>query len=251
MTKLQSAINLTKDYKWYLLSLFPFVAILICASISIAYEFYVREELAWGPCISDNCLTVIENNFGKRITLIVESFKLSVLILAFVSAHIALVNYRLSLKNSKINNHISNFNSFCGFIDFELEKRSSLNKLSVNKHTLYNLIYPDSREGDLGKFDDYSIAIDDLKNSILKSSEYYTLAREKQESKKTKGFDHNRHQDRMIKSLSAFGISSSRLPKNDFLEVEQNWLFFIDAITDTFAPKQDITKVSYLIRTYA
>lgn len=214
-----------------------FVFICLLLGLSVVYQFICDENLEFGFCLTESCLKVVLDNFNVTLSLFDWSLKALAVWFAVATLFIGLKTYELSVKNSessdnnsKINNHINNFNMFCSFIDSNFKGRPILKSNRIDVFCLYNIIFPDSKSGQLSNFSIYSDLVLNVRGQLIESSKVY----KKSCRKESKPFCYMNHQDEIIQKFNKLGVKLEKLHKNDFYFIEDELIELFDIITKTF-----------------
>lgn len=199
--------------------------------IIIAYEFYTRNNIEFSFCVTEKCLGVVLEEFPNLISFYIGYLKFVPLLIASASLYVASSNYKLSVKNSSITNHINNFKLFSDFISEKLAQKRYINSADVDVHYLYSLIFPDSKLGDISASEEYLKEVKRIRMYLIKAS---SLGKK---SGRSTSFNYEEHQRKMIKLFNALGFSVDKNHRNDFYFVEDDIFELIDKITLLFANK--------------
>lgn len=140
---------------------------------------------------------------------------------------IALLTYLTNEKNSALTNHISHYTTFQSYVINEIEKRNRISRASVDISLWYNLIFTNSRNGDMQISKNYLKIISEINSCIKESNQQAQTA--------TDGaFRYKPHQERIKAALCKFGIDLTFQPKNDFYEIEGQMFSLITAVNKSF-----------------
>lgn len=141
---------------------------------------------------------------------------LSLTITAFtvIGIYFAVLNYISTAKTSAISNHLLNLGTFKDYINDELDRKGRVSKQSIDTFRWYNLIFPDSKNGQLNPGEKYRKILFDIEKCIIQSNEEYA-------NSKTPSFAYKPHQERIINALRNTGITIEFMPRNDFHESEK------------------------------
>jgi hypothetical protein len=217
--------------------------VVITLIISVIVEFNNNEALKFGFCLTSSCVDVVACHFKKTIELYKSLLYMVIPLAGLFAGLLGLNTYTLTVKNSIMNNHISNFKLFCEFVDRELKKKDLINIDSIDYYILYSKIYPESRKGLFECFDIYNKNIENINNVIDASSRHY-VASKKNTSVKSMQFNHTRHQYDIKECFEIIGINVSTNHRNTFNEVETQVLEFIDIVSKAFVENPILTKVN-------
>ncbi|WP_394165563.1 retron Ec48 family effector membrane protein [Photobacterium piscicola] len=217
--------------------------VVITLIYSVIFEFNNNEALKFGFCLTSSCVDVVAIHFKKTIELYKSLLYMVVPLAGLFAGILGLNTYNLTVKNSIMNNHISNFKLFCEFIDRELKKKDLISSDSIDQYALYSKIYPKSRQGFFECFTDYNSNIESINNVIDASSRHY-VASKSNTSVKNMQFNHTRHQYDIKECFEIIGINVSSNHRNTFNEVETQVLEFIDIVSKAFVEKPILTKVN-------
>lgn len=154
---------------------------------------------------------------------------------------IALDTYQLNAKNTVITNHISHFGMFKDYVNTEINKRDMLKADKINIFCFYNLMFPNSRAGELNVSNEYVDFISGVKGIIENANECITS---------TSGiYNYKSHQMKLITKFNEAGISLNNGPKNTFISLENEIFNFIDNINSAFSNVL-LDKLSKIPRNY-
>lgn len=222
-------------------ALYAFLVV-ITLIYSVIFEFNNNEALKFGFCLTSSCVDVVAIHFKKTIELYKSLLYMVVPLAGLFAGILGLNTYNLTVKNSIMNNHISNFKLFCEFIDRELKKKDLIDSDSIDYYILYSKLYPKSRQGLFECFRLYNDNIKNINNVIDASSRHYVAS--KSTSVKSMEFKHTRHQYDIKEFFEIIGINVSVNHRNTFNEVETQVLEFIDIVSKAFVENPILTKVN-------
>ncbi|KAF7765433.1 hypothetical protein PUND_a1109 [Pseudoalteromonas undina] len=206
------------------------LVILLCVFIHI----YKQENFSQMPiCLSLECI----GSFFEKFKLAVDVFDYLIKALltgvTIFSFYYALKNYISTTKAAKTTIHLTNLNTFKDYLISESQSMKVLNVKKIDTLKWYNLIYPDSRAGELDISDNYKMLINDI-NLLIEESNNYFLG----ESTKATFFDYKNHQTQMIKVLRKIGIELARSPRNNLKEAEKSVFDIINKVNKEFCGKK-------------
>lgn len=194
--------------------------------ISFACTVYTENLFQKELCFTNGCL----GYFFSKNDEVIKVFQLTAWLLTFVATIggiiVALLTYKSGLKNSSLTNHISHLNMFREYVNAEISKRTFMSSDKINLFKWYNLMFPNSKSGDVTVSHDYSIKIGDIKSVIESANQKISNSGER--------YIYNNHQIDLISKISFIGIKMSTGPKNEFILIEEQVFDLIDCINITF-----------------
>ncbi|MEC4089582.1 retron Ec48 family effector membrane protein [Pseudoalteromonas rubra] len=202
---------------------------LVWLILTIFYEFYSREDLEWGLCITNQCLQVVSRNFPNVLNLFKESVVALGAVTAVFGVMIGWKTYKLSLENSIMANHNTNMKNFIDFCSVQVNRDTSLSLSRIDLHKLYRVVYPRSRSGVFTDFEIYEKCLLVLIGNIDITNRNYTDAKDTELK-----FKSNKHQARLIKAFNELGVSLEHRHRSDFTEIEKSLYHFFDSVTVHF-----------------
>ncbi|WP_238087361.1 retron Ec48 family effector membrane protein [Photobacterium damselae] len=211
--------------------------------LSVIIEFNYNDSLKFGFCLTSSCIGVVYNHFKETIDLYRGLLYMVVPIAGLCAGILGLSNYNLTVKNSIMNNHISNFKLFCEYIDRELKKKDLISDDSIDHYILYSTIFPKSKKGCFDCFSIFNQHIKKINDIIDCSSNHYKTSKDNTSVKKSP-FNHTLHQHELKECLEAIGINISLNHRNTFNEVETQVLEFIDLVSKAFVENPEFTKIN-------
>lgn len=220
---------------------FGFIYLLL--AITVINQFFSDPSLNWSFCFSNKCLEVVSRNFEYKLIIFKELTIFFALCLTAIGVRTGLQTYKLSLENSILSNHNDNLKVFIDFCNCEVVKYELLDASKINYYELYNVFYPNSREG---KFYNFEILEDNLcllkKEIIISNVEY-------QEREVNRAFKFRKHQGRIIKLAAKFGFNIDFRNRVDFYKIESQIYNFIDSLILNFST--EIEGISTVERKYS
>ncbi|MFP1792704.1 retron Ec48 family effector membrane protein [Lonsdalea quercina] len=231
--------NSLKKLIWSLYAI-TFLGI-ITSVVSITLTGYQEKYFNRSLCFNNTCIKTALDGFSQSFLIIQATLSILVTVATVGGIFVALLSYMNSVSVSALGNHISHFKIFQEYISFEIKKRDRLSLSSFDIFKWYNTIFNKSRSGLTLISDEYIYLIDSLNDKIL-------ISNEASENARNGSFSYVKHQKNMISILLQFGIKTSRLPRNDFYEVEDQIIDLIQNINREFCYSKkinDITKRNY------
>ncbi|CNG88026.1 retron Ec48 family effector membrane protein [Yersinia enterocolitica] len=212
----------------------------VIAIISFMHTFFYDELYKLNFCISSSCIS----RFSSKIDGILDIFRLTAWLLTLIAAVggvlVALLTYKNGVDNSNLTNHIAHLNMFKDFVNSEMSKRNYISQDKVNIFKWYNLIFPESKVGNIKVSRDYIDKVEQIKKTIEHSN--------KEKTELSGKFYYKNHQSSIIEKSSRIGIKISRGPKNVFVDVEHQVFELIDCVNITFCSfKYELAEIE---RTY-
>lgn len=188
-------------------------------------------------CFSNKCLKIAFSAYSETITILQVTTLLLGLIASVGGIIVALMSYANSVSVSALGNHIAHFKIFQEYICIEIGRRDRVSLSSIDIFKLYNCIFDKSRTGRTSISKGYVAIIDNLNLVIIDSNSKSII-------NKGKSFSYSYHQISMISVLKSFGINQTRLPRNDFYEVESQILELIECLNMEFCYTSEIPKIT-------
>jgi hypothetical protein len=145
------------------------------------------------------------------------------------SIYQALKNYISTTNAAIVNIHLTNLNTFKDYLQSEAHDNKAINIKKIDFLKWYNLLYPDSRNGQLNLSEKYQLKIDEI-NRIIENSNDYSLGKKANNAL----FDHNKHQRVLINALKTVGITLGFAPRNNFKEGEEAIFGLINKVNKEF-----------------
>lgn len=207
-----------------------YVAISSLLMISvILYVFGKNELLNRAFCFEYSCISRFFSFFEMLVPLLDYLLKVLLSTVTIASLYYALNNYIKSTNAAEVNIHLTNLNTFKGYLLSESIEMKVSNVKKIDFLKWYNLIYPNSRDGDLTISTEYQNRIIEINSIIEKSNVCY-------QGKLGDNilFDYNQHQTKMINALKRIGFSLGRSPRNSFKESESLVFAIIDKVNKEF-----------------
>ncbi|KAB7629181.1 retron Ec48 family effector membrane protein [Stenotrophomonas rhizophila] len=200
------------------------IALAILITI-INIEYYWQQ---YDFCLEVDCFGEIPAAFGPQIRLI----KLGVASASFVAlifgSYLALKSYLTAAAVGAFGNRIAHIGLFERFIQVELGRKRRLHSSCVDVYSLYRLMYQGNSLNSSEASPQFVAAISVIYSEMKNSSSSYT---------ESSDFKFENHRRNMITALSALHIKMDRLPRIDFLEVEDEVVEFIGVLALVFAPE--------------
>ncbi|MCG7552758.1 retron Ec48 family effector membrane protein [Pseudoalteromonas sp. Of11M-6] len=186
-------------------------------------------------CFSYSCLKSFGLSFKSAIGFLELSLKLLLTSVTIFSIYYALKNYISATKAAKTTIHLTNLNTFKDYLMAETKYENIFNIKRVDVLKWYNIIYPESRLGELYVSNDYKEKIKKINNLIDKSNGCFSG-----ESEEKTLFDYKKHQTDMINALKTIGITLSRSPRNNFRDAEKSVFDLINKINKEFCGSNNV-----------
>lgn len=194
----------------------------LCSASTIVYQDLRHKDL----CFSSECYTFAFKKIEPATQILLAGGWFLTLFGTLGGALIALTSYLTGIKHNAFNNHLSHIRLFSDFVNAELMKHSGISKNKIDVFHWYDLIFPNSSDGNMSISQDYHNQINDIKQEIVTSN---NIVAEKANIYMVD------HQKRMLPKLEGvFGIKFDILPKNDYIRIEEEIFIFIDKVNKTF-----------------
>jgi hypothetical protein len=209
----------------------------IVVSATIFISTYRSEHLGeLDLCLQNDCVLFFLGKIDQSIVVLNKTFNFLFFLIASGGITIALAHYLSDSKSNSLTNHLSNFSVFNDYLKHEIEKSGSISEASVNIFGLYNLIYANSRQGDMSISAEYRKRISKLNSSIKKSNEKHT-------DPKDGSFHVLKHQDQMLPMFESLFFHVTRIGKSEYFEVESSILNLIQLVNKSFCNSENLDKI--------
>lgn len=206
------------------------IAILI---ISLNENKAFSQQFCLKPQCIDNFLTYSEHA-RQTFNYIASS---SVAALTAIGIYFAIMNYIGNARTNAISNHLSNLRTFNDFINQEISNDDRIKSGSIDVFKWYNLIFPQSKSGNLNLGEEYKKLISEIDKEIKSSNKLCT-------SGESPSFEYKPHQEKMREALQKIGITIELMPRNDFKDSEKSLYKIIDKTNKEFCGSDEIVKLS-------
>ncbi|WP_422508612.1 retron Ec48 family effector membrane protein [Stenotrophomonas sp. GZD-301] len=199
----------------------------ICLSLLITLINLKHYWLSYDFCLEVQCFNEIPSAFGVQVRLA----KLGVAGASFVAlifgSYLALKSYLTAAEVGAFGNRIAHVGLFERFVQVELGRKRRLNASSVDVYSLYRLMFNGSNSNSSEASVEFVKAILSVHEVMASSSRRYS---------EDPAYGFETHRGSMISALSEVHITMDRLPRMDFLEVEDEVVDFIGVLGLVFAP---------------
>ena len=142
-------------------------------------------------------------------------------------SYLALKSYLTAAEVGTFGNRIAHVGLFERFVQVELGRKRRLNASSVDVYSLYRLMFNGSNTNSSEASAEFVRAIVSVHEVMASSSRKYS---------EDSAYGFETHRGSMIYALSKIHITMDRLPRMDFLEVEDEVVDFIGVLGLVFAP---------------
>lgn len=190
-------------------------------------------------CFTSSCLNDFSEEFSGFLALASFWSEIITLVVVVWGASVALRNYNVAARSSVLIGYVEHIRLFRDYVSDEMNRFDSINSSRINSQYWYHVAFPKSKLGDIDVSDEYIALVKNISKAIEITNE--AIGKPKGE------YGYAKHQDRMIAAFEGVGISMERLPKNDFLKVEEELLMLIDSINYAFNPghrrEDDLSRV--------
>lgn len=214
------------------------VVTFIAFVVSVIFSFKINKVYGRDICFDGNCIKNFLTFFEQVPTVINGVVQFSSYIFAIVGVYFALKTYISNLDAIKTNIHLSHLNSFRGYIESEISRFDTISWKSINLFKWYNLAFPESTTGNINISDAYIALINEINDNISESNA------EARSSDNGIAFKYLKHQDKMIITLRKIGLNISRMPRNNYYEVEGVVFDFIQKVNSEFFRMSDDLKIT-------
>lgn len=213
------------------------------ASIAVFIATYFSSDLnTLKFCLDNSCVKYFFQEIDQSLFFLEVTFNLLIVIITAGGISIALAHYLVESKSTSLSNHLSNFSVFNEYLKHEIEKIKTVSENTVNIFGLYNLIFKDSRKGNMEISQEYCELVHKLNDTIETSNEKVT-------NPKKGGFSVLKHQDAMLPILRQFFFNLERIERTEYFEIESSILHLIQLINRSFCNSEllvEITKRKYI-----
>lgn len=226
---MRTAVLGQHPYLKYLIILLTSIGMIgFCIFLIVFITIFFAGKLYLLPlCFSNKCFVSLYDNYSSAFAVAKSTLDLIVIAATVGAIFVALLSYLSTLKSSYFTNHISHLSLFQSFFVEEVRKRDLLSISSFDPHKIYNLIYSNSRGGDMSLSEAYFEFVGRV-NKVISDSNFKSY-------KATKGpFIYKDHQAEMIRTLEGIGFNLQFMPKKDFYEIESQVLSLLDSISKSF-----------------
>ena len=207
------------------------LAVIVAGSIFFVISFNATGESSGlfqqRICFENSCLERFYKTFKYTLQIPVITGSAVALLITFGGVLIALQSYLATKRASALSNHLSHISIFTNYLYTEIDKRDLLSRGSFDVLQWYNLIYKNSRNGDLSISREYKEAIRAINSVILHSNSLVSKV-------KPGEFRYKPHQESMINALSALGIKLTFTPRLAFYDIEGQIFDIIDIVNKSF-----------------
>lgn len=186
-------------------------------------------------CISHKCLKSFGLSFNDAIEFLGLSLKLLLTSVTIFSIYYALKNYISATNAAKTTIHLTNLNTFKDYLTSESKFENVFNIRKIDILKWYNIIYPDSRIGELYVSENYKSKIQKVNALIDESNACFSG-----DSEEIRFFDYKKHQTKMINALKTIGITLSRAPRNNFTDTEKSVFDLINKVNKEFCGSNNV-----------
>ena len=193
----------------------------------------ISDKYTLSLCLSNQCIENVIKAFSATIKFGQAIFNSLVTIVTIGGIFLALLSYINNYTSNVLNNHIAHLSIFKDYITSEIQKRDYLDISAFDIFKLYNIIYDNSKLGDMNVSTRYIEFLKTINNEIYKSNEEVRTA-------KNGSFLYAKHQHRMISATANLGINMQVLPRNDFLDVENEIMSLLDVVNQEFCKDNSI-----------
>lgn len=196
--------------------------------LCIPYVLFVKGLYNKSFCLDAECV----DNFLAAYAVIPSTINAVVQFFSYIFAiagvYFALKTYISNLDALKTNIHLSHQNTFRSYMEMEVSKFDRISGRSLNVFKWYNLAFPDSPAGNINVSQEYISVINEINSNIDDSNNESSLSAD------GVCFEYRKHQGKMIKTFNKLGIKTSRMPRNNFYEIEGAVLDFIQQVNLEF-----------------
>ena len=179
-------------------------------------------------CLDIHCFSEFASAFGVQVRLIKLGAASASFVALIFGSYLALKSYLTAAEVGAFGNRIAHIGLFERFVQVELGRKRRLHTSSVDVYSLYRLMYQGGSLNASEASPQFVGAISNIYKVIEKSSASY---------KDSSEFKFENHRRNMIAAISEVHIRMDRLPRIDFLEVEDEVVEFIGVLALVFAPE--------------
>ncbi|MCK8130083.1 retron Ec48 family effector membrane protein [Pseudoalteromonas sp. 2CM39R] len=215
------------------------VVITSLAFIFITSVIYIEQSYFNRPfCFTQKCIKTFGLSFKDAFDFLEISLKLLFTSVTIFSIYFALRNYISATTAAKTTIHLTNLNTFKDYLISESKGENALNVKKIDILKWYNIIYPDSRFGELYVSETYKQKLSEINRLIDNSNSCFSGT-----SEEVSFFDYKQHQTQMINLLKTIGISLPRSPRNSFKDNERSVFSLINKINKEFCGHNNATLI--------
>lgn len=201
----------------------------VASALTTAFDSDIFSE---SICLTSSCLQHSYDRFAGTIALAGFFASAAVWIATVGGIVVALLNYLNSTSATLMGNHVSHTRVFYDYLTWEVRRRPTIHKDSVDIFGIYSLIFKGSTSGDMTPSPEYVDKCRLISKVIHDSNAAY--------SADSDGYKFIKHQERMIAALSEVGVSIAAMPRMDFYRIEEDSLNLISSINTVFCARAKI-----------
>lgn len=200
--------------------------------LSLLAGVHNDSSLAFEPCFTEKCFRTFGEKFKITLSLIQLITQFFLGILTAFGVVLAIFSYFNSKESSNFNIHIANMAFFGNSLENLVSQREYISYNSVNKNVLYNLIFPNSKKGNVADFERYSSELVRFRSYLIGKSNSFRTQASSSDINSRDFF--TSHRESVIGLASIFGVTISPVSKVDFYNIEDDLIILIDSITDMY-----------------
>lgn len=236
-------MNKSKKLNTLLIALGTVAAVgyVVCIAGIIAILFS-SDLLQRDFCVRSECISLLTTKLEPALTIGKATSDLLVAVATAGGIVVALWSYFSSVENSALANHISHFATFQSYLGNEVNKRNRVHASSIDTFFWYNLIFPESKRGQMVVAETYKSFVIELNQLISESN---TLA----STPTGKTFRYTEHQRLIRIQLQLIGVFLTPQPRIEYYEIEDQLMSLIAAINSAFCVGSNVPKL--LVRAYS
>lgn len=192
------------------------------------FKTYTGHGLSFSDiCFSSSCIIEFSETFSGSIAVFKAGTYVLWIFAAVSGVYIALNSYVSTVRAAALTGYINHVRLFRDYLKEQSEELKRINWGKIDSHIWYELGFPNSKKGDVSVSPQYLDAVQSVAKVFEESSRKLQPSGGK--------FVHVDHQNRLMTALKPFGINITRMPKNDFIAMENEIISLLDAVNRTFA----------------
>lgn len=236
-------MNKSKKLNYLLITLGAVAAVGYVVCISGIIAILSSSHLTKQPfCFSSECIAYLTTTLEPALLIGKATSDLLVAVATAGGIVVALWSYFSSVENSALANHISHFATFQSYLSNEIVKRNRVHSSSIDTFFWYNLIFPDSKRGQMVVAETYKNFVAELNKLISQSN---ALA----STPTGQSFRYTEHQRLIRIQIQLIGVFLTPQPRIEYYEIEDQLMSLIAAINSAFCVGSNVPKL--VLRKYS
>lgn len=236
-------MNRSKKLNALLIALGAVAAVGYVVCIAGIIAILLSSDLLQRPfCVSSKCISLFTSTLEPALAIGKATSDLLVAVATAGGIVVALWSYFSSVENSALANHISHFATFQSYLSNEVAKRNRVHASSIDTFFWYNLIFPESKRGQMLVAETYKKFVVELNQLISESN---ALA----STPTGKSFRYTEHQRLIRIQIQLIGVFLPPQPRIEYYEIEDQLMSLIAAINSAFCVGNNVPKL--VLRKYS